>query len=457
VTYSDFIYADRLMNTYVKIATSSPVIQELRKRLDILATPHIEVESVPSTELIKISVDSADPGLAQAAANTLAEILVEQGKELYSGGGKSPLEILEGQLPQAEAELKQARSELENLVAQSPEAAEEIEAANQTVELKEKTYAYLLDQYDQASLRETMRANIITIVEPAVMPLSPIKPRKLMNISLGVLIGLCGGIGLAFLFENLNKRVYSSDLIESITGMKLLSKIPNVESKLLLLPKSGNIQSDMLLSESFTRLRTNIFTFHQNGSKSPVPRTLMITSAVPGEGKSTISTHLALVTIQNQQKVILVDADMRAPNLHKYFGLSNKVGLSNILNQTVRLEDAILPSRYPGLNLITSGPLPPNPTVLLGSRKMKELIAELISLYNVVIIDTPAYLPVTDASVLAPIMDGVILVCRRNFTREEEVREVSKQLYDIKARKIGVVVNDAEQNRSYYYYRSRGS
>jgi len=183
----------------------------------------------------------------------------------------------------------------------------------------------------------------------------------------------------------------------------------------------------------------------------------MITSAVPGEGKSTISTHLALVTIQNQQKVILVDADMRAPKLHKYFGLSNKVGLSNILNQTVRLEDAILPSRYPGLNLITSGPLPPNPTVLLGSRKMKELIAELVSLYNVVIIDTPAYLPVTDASVLAPIMDGVILVCRRNFTREEEVREVSKQLYDIKARKIGVVVNDAEQNRSYYYYRSRGS
>jgi capsular polysaccharide biosynthesis protein len=135
-SYSDYVYTDRLMNTYSRIATSGPVLAELAERLDLQKAPEIQVETIPNTELIHISVEDADPKLAQAAANTLAEILIAQSKEFYSGGGKSPQEIVGEQLALAEAELNQARQEYENLVKNTPEDSEQIAATSQQIELK---------------------------------------------------------------------------------------------------------------------------------------------------------------------------------------------------------------------------------------------------------------------------------------------------------------------------------
>jgi capsular polysaccharide biosynthesis protein len=258
VSYSDYMYADRLMNTYVKLATSGPVLGALAEKLGITQIPEIKVVPVPNTELIQISVVSADPRLAQSAANTLGEILVAQSKELYSGGGKSPLEILGDQLAQAEAELKQARLDYEALVASSPKATEEVAVANKTIELREKTYASLLEEYEQARLREALQENTISVVVPAVIPLAPSQPRVAINIALGFVVGLCGGVGLAFLVENLNSRLYTSEQIEELTGLTLLSKIPATKRKLLSPSNNGNHPPDMPLYEAFRRLRTNI-------------------------------------------------------------------------------------------------------------------------------------------------------------------------------------------------------
>ena len=219
VSYTDFMYADRLMNTYMKLATSSPVLGELAEKLGITQIPEIKVVSVPNTELIQISAISSDPKMAQSAANTLGEILVSQSKELYSGGEKSLLAILGDQLAQAEAELKQARLDYEALVASQPKATEEVDVANKTIELREKTYASLLDEYEQARLREALQANTVSVVVPATIPIKPSEPRVAINIILGFLVGLCGGVGLAFLVENLNSRLYTSEQIESLTGL----------------------------------------------------------------------------------------------------------------------------------------------------------------------------------------------------------------------------------------------
>lgn len=203
IEYSDYMYADRLMNTYTRLATSGPVLQELASSLNLQTIPEIKVEPIPNTELIKISVDSTSPEIAQKSADSLAEILIAQGKQLYSGGGKSTQEILGEQVDQVEQELTQARQEYDAYIAQTPTEPERVQALSDAMKLKEQTYMTLLDAYDQARLREMTRANIITVVEPAVLPLTPSKPSKALNIGLGLIIGIAGGIGLAFLIDNL--------------------------------------------------------------------------------------------------------------------------------------------------------------------------------------------------------------------------------------------------------------
>ena len=451
VSYQDYMYADRLMNTYTKIATSRPIREELMTKLGLSARPTLNVTTIPNTELIRITVESPSPAVAQTAANTLAEILIEQSKELYAGGGKSPKEILSEQLAQAEAELNLTRQEYDSLVAQSPGDSERIDTANQAIKVKETTYTTLLEQYDAARLREALRENTITIVEPAVVPTSPTKPRVVLNIGLGLVLGLVGGIGLAFLFQNLDNRLYTSGQIEDAAELPLIGKIPPMRRMKLLESK----KSDAYFKESVRRLRTKILAQKSNNSNGDPLKTLLVTSAVPSEGKSTIVNHLAKMMAQSGQKVIVVDCDMRIPKQHKLFGLPNKIGLSSVLNQQVHPDEAIQKSQYSNLRVMTSGKTPPNPAELLGSPQMKALIDYATQQYDFVILDTPAILAVTDATILAPEVDGVVLVCRRTVIHKDAVQEVCKQLASVDARTLGVVVNDAELNGSYYYYHGK--
>ena len=455
VTSADYMYADRLMNTYVRLATSSPVLETLSDKLVTTDIPVIKVVTVPNTELIQISADSPDPILAQLTANTLGEILVDQSKGLYSGGGKSPLEILSDQLTLAEGELRQAREDYETLVASNPKATEEVAVANKTIEIREKTFSSLLEEYEQARLRDALRANTISMVEPAKVPLAPSQPRVGVNLILGFVLGICGGVGLAFMIENLNSRLYTSEQIEALTGLPLLSKIPKTNRKFLSSSNNGKYPPDMPLYEAFRRLRTNVFAQSSSNPGEGMLRSFLMTSAEPGEGKSTIAVQLASAIARADQKVVLIDADMRLPVLHELLDLPNSRGLSNILKDKAQLEDVLQDSHVPGLKVITSGPVPPNPSELLGSPQMESLLQKLYGKCEIVLIDTPAFLPVTDAAVLAPMIDGVILVVRRIYIQTDAVRAVCQQLEGLNVRPIGIVVNQAEQKGNYYYYRRR--
>jgi polysaccharide biosynthesis transport protein len=221
--YSDYVYVERLLNTYARVATSRPIQDELENRLSLDESPVVKAEILPDTELIQISVESTDPGLAAEAANTLAAILVEQSKELYSGGRKSTQAILSEQLALTEGELVQARSELERALAESPEDSQKIVDARQSIELQQEIYGTLLQQYEQARVREAIRENMISIVEPALPPLLPSRPRPLLNLILGTMTGLAAGLGLAFLVDyldtshNLTGRV-ESERVSDATG-----------------------------------------------------------------------------------------------------------------------------------------------------------------------------------------------------------------------------------------------
>jgi capsular exopolysaccharide synthesis family protein len=313
-----------------------------------------------------------------------------------------------------------------------------------------------LDQYEQARLKELMRTNLISIVDPAIVPVAPSKPNKLMNIGLALIFGLLGGIALAFLFENLfGTRLYTSKQIEAVTGINTIGKIPPMEhNRLFSFNKHRSELSNFPFAEAFRRLNVQLFLQNNNQKNGGSFKVFMVTSSEPGEGKSTITSNLAIAMAQSGKKVIVVDCDLHIPQQHKLHDLSNQVGLSTVLQNPVS-EITVKKTRYPGMFVLTSGTLPDSPTKLLGSSQMISVLTLLSKQYDAVLLDTPAYLTVSDAAQLVSMVDGVLMVVRRNYIREESVIETCKQLVEIKAPILGIVINDAERNSPYYYYGER--
>lgn len=444
-TITNIDYTQLLMNTYARIATSATARTELRERLNLQDSPVINVELVPGTELMTITAEAPDPELAQGIANTTAAILAAQSREIYSGSGQTTTEILAAQLAQAEQELSEARDEYDRVLAESPTDATAIDAINQSIALKERTYATLLDQYESARVNEALLANSVSVVEPANLPVSPSKPRVLLNLALGLLSGLGLGFVLAFLVENLDMRLYTTEDIEDATNFPTVGRIPEARDDLQI-ARIGNGHYPQV--EAFRRLRTNILTLDPDGES----QVLMMTSAQRGEGKSTVAANLAVTIAQSGRKVVVVDCDMRLPTMHKIFELPNKRGLTSVLTKEVELDEAISYSTYPRLHVLTSGPLPPNPTELLGSPRMAALVKELQEQFDYVVLDTPAILSVADAAVVVPMADTVVWVVTRAQTRRDDIETVRRQLMNVRAKSVEVVVNKADESSDYNAY-----
>jgi non-specific protein-tyrosine kinase len=442
----DVQYAERLMNTHAGIATSRPVLDELVQRLDLDEPPNVEVHVPANSELMQITVYAQNPDVAAQAANALAEIVIAQSRDLYISARMAAQETLSQRLAQLEAELNQAWLERENLVSQSPDDSERIATATRLIALKERQYADLLAEYDQTVVRDSLHANTPVVFEPADTPLVPSKPNMKQNIALGVLMGLIGGIGLAFLFENLDTRLRTTEQITAAANLPAVGMIPVAGKQ----PEYTILNGDSPLGEAVRRLRTNIFAPNQ---EAPY-KTLIITSAEPGEGKSTILASLAVALAQSGRQVIAVDSDLRRPTLHKMFHFSNHMGLSNVLKQKITLAKAVQHTTNPEVHVLTSGPSPSNPAELLSSPQMVALIEQLAQQFDIVLLDTPSLLAVADAAVLAPIVDGVLLVVGRVPARTETVQAARRQLEDVRAKSIGVVVNRVGQNANLYKYYS---
>ncbi len=443
----DINYTERLINTYSRIITSNTVRNQIKDQLGLEQSPNVSVQAIPSTELIRIVAEAPDPEDARDIANAAAQLLVDQNREFYSGGaGETLQEILGQQLATAEEELNQARADYEDALNVTPQNDAAVTGASQALEVRERTYTSLLTQYEAARLEEAVRANAISIIEEANAPNRPAKPRHALNIALGVAVGLVGGIALAFLLENLDTTLYTTEQIESATQMATVGQVPAAKEDLSI-ARLGSGHYPQL--ESFRRLRTNILASGPSGSQ-----VVLLTSAKRGEGKSTVSGNLAVTIAQSGREVVVVDCDLRLPTVHKLFDLPNKRGLTNILAGEVSLDEAIQYSAFPRVQVITSGPLPPNPTELLGSQRMLDLIEQLKNTFDFIVLDTPALLSVADAAVLAPAVDNVILVVAQAQTRRGDVQAVRQQLSNVRVRSMEVVVNRAEPNGSYAYYES---
>lgn len=276
----------------------------------------------------------------------------------------------------------------------------------------------------------------LSTVRAATVPGAASTPNVRLNLALGLVVGLALGVGVAVVREHLDTRLRSTSDVEDTTDAPVLGVIGYEEDA----PQHPLIVQESpqaVRAESFRRLRTNL----QFLELGPAARTYVMTSSLPGEGKTTTSINLAITLADAGQRVVLVDADLRRPSVARYMGIEGTVGLTTILIGKVRVEDAVQPWGNGNLFVIASGQVPPNPSELLGAAPMAELLERLRGEYDAVVIDTPPLLPVTDAAVLAKAVGGAIVVVGAGTVDRDELETALSALGTAGVRVLGVVVN----------------
>ncbi len=447
VTDTDFreTYGERLMDTYARILMSRPVLEGIAKQLSMSATfaqlsDKVKVDVIPNTELMTITVHDNNPTTARDFANGLVAVLVEQAKSAYSTAGKSSRQVLEEQLAAMQKELENDRQQLAAEPAGNASETQ-TEALTNLLKIKEDAYARLLNNYELARMDEALRTNSVVVVEPATLPKIPSNALGLTEIGLGFVVGLVGGIGLALVLENLDTSIHSPQQAESLTHLPLLGVVPRG----LLAPgssgKAKRASKRASIAESYRLLSINLQSL---GRKANV-RTILITSATPREGKTTVAANLAQILAESCATVFLIEGNLRRPTVGKLFCTDGKPGLSSLLAEPELLNGETLgevlyhADERPTLFVLGGGSTPPNPAALLTSPAMDKLIADAGAQAQTTLFDAPAVLGLPDVSILAPKADGVILVVAQGFSRQEQVQAALKQLEAIQARVLGLI------------------
>ncbi len=290
---------------------------------------------------------------------------------------------------------------------------------------------------------------IAQITDEATYNPDQVSPRVVINLVVAAIVGLLIGIALAIARDLLDRTIRTADHVADLTDAPVLASI-GFESDLRSSPVLTDLGGFAARTEAFRLLRTNL----QFIDLDHPPRCLVVTSAVPGEGKTMTSTNLAVALAQTGRNTVIIDADLRRPRVASTLGLDPAIGLTTALVGKTEIHDAIQVHEPSGLHVLASGAKPPNPTEILQSKITQDLIARLRSSYDMVIIDAPPLLPVADASVLAQLADGVIVVVRHASTTRDQLEEAVNRLQHVGARLYGVVVNMVAKRAigSYYYY-----
>jgi succinoglycan biosynthesis transport protein ExoP len=350
------------------------------------------------------------------------------------------------------------------------ESAIEYSILKRDVDSNRTLYEGLLEKLKEAGVTAGLRSNNFRIINAARVPTSPSEPNIPRNLSFALVLGIISAVGLAFLLENMDNTVRTPEQAQAISGLPSLGMIPlgskstnrGATGKRLALTASKEVvetvtqvrpQSQM--AESYRALRTSLLLSNLGAP----PKVIMVTSARPQEGKTTTSINTAIVLAQKGVRVLLVDADLRRPSIHKTLGMGPRSGLSNVLTGSATLQQTITTSPIlPNLFVMPAGTPPPNPAELLASSNMRDLIVELRGLYDHIVIDTPPTLSVTDAVVLSPRADATILVIRSGQTTKPALRRARDILTQVNAHVAGVLLNavDLTSPDYYYYYEYQG-
>lgn len=351
-----------------------------------------------------------------------------------------------------------------------PEKALDLARLLRQKKVDEETYIMMTSKLEETKIQAAARSKNVFIIDKAIEPLSPVRPKKKLNLLLGVLIGLGLGVGLTFLLEYFDNTIRTNDELEQM-GYNILASIPQIqmskyekklESKL---EKLGPIEGKKIearlithldprspVAEAYRTLRTNL----QFSKVDHDLKTLLVTSSGPKEGKSTTAANLAIAMAQAGQNVVLVDADLRRPVVHSIFGMDKDEGITNYLMDAIPYERLEKSTFLDNLTIITSGVLPPNPSELLASQKMEDMLKTLQNKYDIIILDSPPVIAVTDAAVLSTKVDGTILVLASGQTNRNALQRANILLDNVDTKLLGLLLNGVDiegtYGSNYYYY-----
>ncbi|MGA9040138.1 MAG: polysaccharide biosynthesis tyrosine autokinase [Terriglobales bacterium] len=350
------------------------------------------------------------------------------------------------------------------------ESAIEYSLLKRDVDSNRALYEGLLEKLKEAGVTAGLRSNNVRPVDIARVPTAPAEPDLPRNLSFALALGLTTGIGLAFLLESVDNTVRTPEQAQILSGLPSLGMIPlgssirteaSARQRLTVaasreaveLITQSRPQSQM--AESYRALRTSLLLT----SLGTPPKVILITSALPEEGKTTTSINCAIVLAQKGTRVLLIDADLRRPSIHKTLGMGPRPGLSNVLTGAITLQEATIHSAIlPNLYVLPAGTPPPNPAELLASAEMKEVLAKLREQYDHIVVDTPPTLSVTDAVIMSTRADAVVLVIRSGQTTKQALRRARDILMQVNARVCGVLLNAVNLNSPdyHYYYEYQG-
>ncbi|HEY6872872.1 MAG TPA: polysaccharide biosynthesis tyrosine autokinase [Geobacteraceae bacterium] len=355
-------------------------------------------------------------------------------------------------LTKQEASIAQRLSALEGQLRQLPATERDLARYTRLAKVNSDIYTFLLQKHEEARIAKASTISNIDIVDPAITPDRPIKPRKGKNLLLGLLVGCMLGAGLAFFQEYLDDTIKDAEEVKRLLGFPLLGLIPHIPhseggAEALAGALITHHDSKSAPAEAFRSLRTAL---HFAGAGRACKCTLM-TSSFPGEGKTTISSNFAIIQAQTGARVVLVGCDLRRPSLHQMFNSERSPGLSEVLIGDCRLDSVIRSTNGVGIDYISAGVLPPNPAELLGSDRMREVVETLRGRYDHIIIDAPPMLAVADAQVLAPLADLVVVVIEAGRVPRKAGQRLRELLVATGAPVAGVVMNDKTGRASSYY------
>jgi polysaccharide biosynthesis transport protein len=430
--------------------TNNPLVIDLRKQ--------ISTESAKVASLKKIYLANHPTFMAESA--NLAGLTARLNGEIHNIRAT------------VRADYEAARRS-ENLIAEALEAEKkkvvdlqkhlvQYKILKRDVDANEELYKGLLSRMKEAAVASTMVTSNLSTIDRAEKPLYPFLPKKSKNLALAIILGLFGGVCLVFIIEHFDDSIKTAGEAETVCQLPMLGIVPFLKRNtgLALLGQdagaTGQERSLILYSNSQSMVADAIFGVRTSvllsGPAGP-PATIMVTSPNPSEGKSTISANLAISLAVDGRKVLLIDADMRQPSLHKLFTMPPSPGLSDAITGAAALPEAIRPTEIPNLSIITAGTTPPNPASLLGSEVFKDILKGLQDEFQHVIIDTPPTLGMPDSRILSPILAATILVIKHQSTSRETARGARLMLSQVHAKLIGIVLNQVSSQGNGYYSR----
>jgi len=440
--YSQVLVSQRLSTTYAAVATKGPTLDSVIQRLGLSVSSdelsqHVRVDAPLDSSLLTITAQDADPARAAAIANALAEQLIASSPAIQGRHAEFQASIdADLQATQDQFNVIQAQVEtLNGLPERTAKQEADLETFDGRLVTLRSTYTTLL-AYSSGNA-----SSLLTVVEPATAPFNPISPKPLLNTLLAAVLGLLVAAGVVAVAERLDDGIRDSDAVLEAAGLSTLGAILRMKGDrtrseiyrlaALLYPRSG-------VAEAYRTLRTNI----EFASVDAPIRTLVVTSSIPGEGKTTTASNLAIVFAQAGRRVLLVDADLRKPGVHLLFDLPNTHGFTTLLrNEHMDLDVIAQATEQANLRVLTTGPLPPNPAELMGSQRMRTVLERLQAAADLIVFDSPPLQAVTDSAILSSFLDGTLLVIDATHSNRHAVRLGREALVKAGANVLGAVLN----------------